>query len=72
MERYLNRNGNSNVEGFEIGNDFITIKFKGSVKTYTYSYRRAGRNHVEKMKSLALGGVGLNSYVMTHVRKTYD
>ena len=50
MEKYRNSSGNSGVYGYEIGIDYIRVKFAGTSKIYTYSYRKAGTDHVEKMK----------------------
>ncbi|EFK57418.1 Uncharacterised protein [Sphingobacterium spiritivorum] len=71
MERYANRNGDSGIFGYEIGSNFILIQFTtGSV--YEYTYASAGMNHIENMKSLALSGSGLNSYIMKNVRTKYS
>lgn len=71
MERYRNSSGNSGVYGYEIGNGYIRVQFStGSI--YTYSYRKAGSNHVENMKSLARSGSGLNSYINNYVKFKYD
>lgn len=72
MERYLNRSANSGVFAFEIGSDFIKVKFTNNAKIYTYSYRVAGRIHVENMKQLAYDGSGLNSYIKRYVNSLYD
>lgn len=72
MERYRNSGGDSGVSAFEIGSDYIIVKFSGTVRTYRYSYRKAGQNHVEAMKRLARSGTGLNSYINQYVKKLYD
>ncbi len=72
MQRYKNLNGDSNVESFELGYDYIIVKFFGTTRLYTYSYSKAGVNHVEQLKSLALSGRGLNSYINKNTRKLYD
>ncbi|WP_185218709.1 hypothetical protein [Sphingobacterium mizutaii] len=69
MERYRNSGGDSVVSSFEIGNDYIAKKFLGSIRTYRYSYRKAGQSHVETMKRLAQSGSGLNSYINRYVKK---
>lgn len=56
MERYRNSTGKSGVHSYEIGNDYIRIKFSSTFRTYSYSYRKAGSYHVEKMKTLARSG----------------
>jgi|LauGreDrversion4_2_1035121.scaffolds.fasta_scaffold412863_1 hypothetical protein len=72
MKNYQNRSGNSNVISFKIGSDYITIIFKCSPHPYTYSYQSAGSFHVEKMKKLAINGIGLNSYILTTVRYDFE
>lgn len=72
MEKYLNTNRDSGVSHFEIHTDKIIVKFTGTIRTYTYSYRKAGEMHVNKMKIIARNGSGLNSYINLHVRKLYD
>lgn len=70
MERYRNLGGDSNVTGFEIGSDSITIKFKPN-DIYIYTYQSAGKDNIERMKNLAIAGRGLNSFIMRHVKKGY-
>lgn len=69
---YKDVDGDSNVESYEIGPDYIAVKFYGTQKIYVYSYRIAGRNHVEAMKSLAVSGNGLNSYINRNCRNLFD
>jgi archaellin len=72
MQHYLNLNGNSGVNSFELGNTYIRVIFKGNYKLYQYSYNRAGEFHVENMKKLAIEGSGLNSYINQYVRHLFD
>ena len=70
MERYGNRGGNSGIVAYEIGHDFITVKFEdGSV--YLYTNYSAGSDAIEHMKQLAIAGEGLNSFINRYVRKNY-
>ena len=70
MQLYANLNGNSGVSRFETGEDYIIVEFTtGAV--YTYTYLSAGKEHIETMKSLALSGRGLNSYINKYARKLY-
>ena len=69
---YKNNDGDSGVESYEIGDDYIAVKFYNTAKIYIYSYRKAGINHVERMKELAASGDGLNSYINTFCRYLYD
>lgn len=73
MEKYRNKGGNSGVLAFEIGSDSISVQFKGTTKTYKYSYSgKAGRSHVDAMKSLARNGSGLNRYIDQYVKNKFD
>lgn len=72
MERYRNLGGDSAVFSYAIGSDYIKVKFSGTSRAYTYSYRNAGRTHVENMKSLAQSGSGLNSYIKRYANNLYD
>ena len=72
MERYRNTGRDSGVSAYEIGADYIGVKFSSTSRTYTYSYRRAGSGHVEQMKRLAQGGRGLNSYINRFTKHLYD
>jgi hypothetical protein len=72
MERYSNIGGDSGVSAYEIGTDYIKVKFSGNGRTYTYSYQKAGSYHIENMKRLAQSGNGLNSYINRNVKNLYD
>lgn len=72
MERYRNSSGGSGVSAYEISSDYILVKFSGTARTYRYSYRKAGQNHVEHMKQLAQSGSGLNSYINRFVKNLFD
>lgn len=71
MEFYKNLGGNSNVNAFSIGEDFIDVRFKTMV-VYRYTYKSAGKDKIEEMKRLAYQGYGLNSYIMRNVRRNYE
>ncbi len=72
MQRYADTDRDSGVSHFEIDDSSITVWFKNTTRSYTYSYRKAGRHHVERMKQLALAGDGLNEYINDNVKKSYD
>jgi hypothetical protein len=71
MKKYMGKSGNSGVIGYETAADRITVQFRNH-NIYTYTYRSAGKGHVEKMKLLALGGKGLSGYISQHVREKYE
>jgi hypothetical protein len=70
MEQYRNLSGKSGVQEYELGSDFIKVKFKKG-GTYLYTYKSASQIKVEKMKILARKGLGLNSYIDRYVRMGY-
>jgi hypothetical protein len=70
MVRYRNLSGDSGVVAYEIGSDWIDVKFQDGW-IYRYSYASAGPFHVEIMKGLAKDGRGLSTYVVRNVRKSY-
>lgn len=68
----MNLGGRSNVSSFDIGLDYIAVKFNGTARIYRYSYRKGGQQHVENMKQLAERGSGLNSYINRFTKYLYD
>lgn len=71
MEIYKNISGSSGVARYELRASSIVVEFRGSGRLYEWSYASAGRAAVERMKTLAKAGSGLNSYIQTSVRKDY-
>ena len=70
MQTYMDIGGDSGVAAFENGADYIRVQFKdGSV--YLYTYGSAGAANIERMKSLAIAGDGLNAFINTSVRLAY-
>ena len=75
-EHYKNLDGDSGVDSFEIGGDYIDVKFRDPSRSgalrYKYSYSRPGATYVERMKVLARQGSGLNSYIKLHIGKNFE
>ena len=72
MTPYKNLGIDSNVESYQIFDNLIKVKFKGTAKIYLYSYIGATKFHVDNMKKLAIAGNGLNSYINKYVKFLYD
>lgn len=68
---YRNSGGDSGVSSYEIGIDYIKVRFSTG-KIYTYSHRKAGKRHVDQMKIVAQKGNGLNTYINKYVKDLYD
>lgn len=71
MRTYKNLNGDSGVRAYELGPDFITVKFLDGTK-YRYTYACPGNLFVERMKKLATAGKGLSTYISQTVRDRYE
>jgi hypothetical protein len=65
MQRYRNPSGTSGVREFEIGADFIVLRWS-SPKLYAYTYATVGEQNVEEMKRLAVKGSHLNKFINEH------
>lgn len=73
MEIYLNKSGESGIESYDIGPDYIIITYKhGTTRHYLYTYSSTGKNNVEHMKLLAESGFGLNSFINTYIKNHYE
>lgn len=70
MDKYKNLGGSSGVLSYEIGSDSITVQFNSGA-TYFYTYQSAGNSNIEQMKSLAITGKGLNSFISRIVKNKY-
>ena len=64
MQPYADINRDSGVKAYRIEDDSIIVKFKtGTNQNYEYTYSSAGSSDVERMKTLAKSGDGLNSFI---------
>lgn len=70
MEFYKNLSGDSGVAAYEITNDSIKVGFKDGC-VYLYTYQSAGSANIERMKSLAISGQGLNSFIIKSVKNRF-
>jgi hypothetical protein len=71
MIHYANAGGDSGILEYELGPDWVEVMFKGGA-VYRYSYRSAGKPHIEKLKKFLLSGIGANSYIMRRMKKLYE
>ena len=71
MTRYSNKGGDSGISAYEILDDGIIVQFSTG-STYLYTYASAGSVKIEKMKVLAIRGEGLNSFIMTNAKTSYQ
>jgi len=74
MKAYQNLSGNSGVTHYKTGKDFIEVMFRDKPDIYIYSYTKTGKEHVDRMKILAMRGRGLSAYITQHpsVKKNFS
>ncbi|CAB3779575.1 hypothetical protein [Paraburkholderia fynbosensis] len=65
MERYRNVSGDSGVDAYEVGDDFIKVRFRPGV-VYWYTTASVGARHLGVLKRLARRGRGLGTYISQH------
>jgi hypothetical protein len=70
MERYRNIGGSSGIRLYEISNDSIIVVFSDGGK-YLYNNQTTGSSNVERMKTLAINGRGLNRFISTTIKKRF-
>lgn len=68
--RYKNLSGASKVARYEITKDTITIRFADS-SVYIYSNQSATPGNISKMKTLAVAGKGLGTFIEANVKDLY-
>lgn len=60
------------MDSFEVGRDYILVKFKsGREQYYLYTYSATGVAAVESMKKLAVNGKGLGGMLASKPYYTY-
>jgi len=70
MQLYKDIDGDSSVQAYEYGTDFIRVKFiTGAV--YLYTNVSTGSHYITEMKRLADEGNGLNAFINLRVKKLY-
>lgn len=62
MKPYRDSDNNSNIEAYEYGDDWITIRFKGNSE-YEYTGNGVSFYVLNQMKHLADSGDGLNAFI---------
>ena len=71
MALYQNEGGDSGIRSYQILPTCIIITFSTNV-SYEYTYQSVGSNNIETMKSLAIQGEGLNSFINKNVKFKYS
>lgn len=69
-ENYRGLSRNSGVSAFELGIDSIKVYFKNGT-IYLYDNRRTGNQNIQRMKSLAKKGKGLNTLINKNLKNRF-
>ena len=67
---YKNLGGASKVARYEIRKDAVTIRFADH-SVYRYTNQSAGPANISKMKTLALAGKGLGTFIDANVKALF-
>ena len=65
MKKYTNDTRKSPITHYEIGEEFIRVKFRKAL--IEYDNQTHSKIHVDKMKTLAKSGEGLSRYITKNV-----
>ncbi len=68
MIPYRDTGGDSGVVAYDVGEDYIDVRFKNGA-VYRYTNATAGSGNISTMKRLAARGDGLNSYINLNLKK---
>jgi hypothetical protein len=71
MQRYADHGGRSGIVAFELGENYLDVRF-ASGEVRRYSDRRPGARDVIHMKELALRGEGLAAHIKAHIGERYE
>ena len=71
MQRYRNQSGSSGIVAYELGEEYIDVKFVNG-EVYHYTSRRPGPRDLQHMKELAVRGEGLSTFISRHIRTRYE
>ncbi len=71
MELY-SENVGGGVHKYEIGEDYIIVRFHSASYDYKFTYESAGQVAVEVMKKMAQQRKGLGTYISTQVKDKFE
>jgi hypothetical protein len=70
MTLYKNLSGDSKVVRYQIAKDALTIRF-ADCSVYIYTNQSAAPGNISKMKTLAVAGKGLGTFIETNLKERY-
>ncbi len=70
FHRYKNVSGDSKVAAYEIAKDGVTVRFNDH-SVYRYTNQSADPANISKMKTLAVAGKGLGTFINAAVKDRF-
>jgi hypothetical protein len=70
FKRYKNLSTHSKVAAYELKKDCITIRFTDH-SVYRYTNQSADPKNISQMKTLAIAGKGLGTFIDANVKERY-
>ena len=70
MTRYKNLSGDSKVARYYIAKDALTVRF-ADCSVYIYTNQTADPANISKMKTLALAGKGLGTFIEANMKERF-
>lgn len=71
MQLY-SENVRAGIHQYEIGEDFITVRWHNASYDYKFTYESAGKVAVDVMKMMAENKKGLSVYISTQVKDKFS
>ncbi len=71
MKRYANLGGKSAVAFYNIEKDAVTIRFANH-SVFEYNNQSAAPANISKMKTLAIAGKGLGTFIETNLKDRFS
>jgi hypothetical protein len=71
FKRYLNLSKVSKVAAYELKKDAVTIRFTNHT-VYRYTNQSADPKNIREMKTLAIAGKGLGTFIEANLKERYS
>ena len=70
FKRYKNLSGSSTVAAYEIAKDGVTVRFSDH-SVYRYTNQSADPENIAKMKTMAIAGKGLGTFITANLKDRF-
>lgn len=70
--QFYNENVRAGIHQYEIGDDYIIVRWHKASYDYKFTYESAGKIAVDAMKMMAENKRGLSTYITTQVKDKFS